>query len=100
MGAWLHAAEAGRYIDFACVTLWGETWSWSHGRVWPQFCKDRGRSPQSLLEAMRQASDEELEEGLFVDRVQRALDRVDIIALIVDHPAVGVAGRRRGLRGR
>lgn len=51
--------------------------------VWTQFRKDRGQSPQPLLEAMSQASDEELDEGQFVDRVQRAIERGDIIALIV-----------------
>lgn len=51
--------------------------------VWTQFCEDRGYSRQTLLETMRQASDEELDEGQFVDRVQRAIERGDIIALVV-----------------
>ena len=51
--------------------------------VWTRFSKERGRSPQPLIEIMRQASDGELDEGQFVDRVQRALERGQVIALIV-----------------
>lgn len=51
--------------------------------VWKQFCQDRGYSPRPLFDAMSQASNEELEEDEFVDRVHKAIERGDIIALIV-----------------
>jgi hypothetical protein len=51
--------------------------------VWKQFCQDRGYSPQPLFDAMSQTSNEELEEDEFVDRVHKAIERGDIIALIV-----------------
>jgi hypothetical protein len=51
--------------------------------VWTQFCQDCGDRPRPLLDAMSQVSDEELDEGEFVDRVHKAIERGDIIALIV-----------------
>ncbi|NLI32202.1 MAG: hypothetical protein GX422_05380 [Deltaproteobacteria bacterium] len=51
--------------------------------VWRQFANARGHAPQTLIELMRQASDGELDEGQFVDRVQRGIGHGDVIALIV-----------------
>ncbi len=51
--------------------------------VWRQFAHERGLAPQTLLESIRQASGDELDERQFVDRVQRVIERGDVIALIV-----------------
>ena len=51
--------------------------------VWRQFVNERGLEPRTLLEGMGQASDDGIDESNFVDRVQRVLERGDVIALIV-----------------
>jgi hypothetical protein len=52
-------------------------------RVWDQRSRELGREPEPLLEVMHKAAGEAFEGDDFVDRVQRALDRGQVIALIV-----------------
>jgi hypothetical protein len=52
--------------------------------VWTTFCGERGLGAEPLFETIRRAaSDGELDEQQFVDRVQLALERGHVIALIV-----------------
>jgi len=50
---------------------------------WKTFCADRSVRVESLIDKLNEISDDEIDESYFVDRVNRALRRGDILSLIV-----------------
>lgn len=52
-------------------------------QVWQEFSKSRYEKQESLIEKLSNYVDEEIDQPLFVDRLNRALRRGDILSLIV-----------------
>jgi hypothetical protein len=52
-------------------------------QVWVEFSKGRYGNQESLIEKLDEFAEDEIEESLFIDRLNRALRRGDILAFIV-----------------